>query len=110
MFFAGSLSAASNAQERRTTEPLFLHRFAETSSDRPGFRKYVGYTKRVVVTGTLLGVYHDGDAPPGAVGGVAIGHTIFFRARDFAITNLTAGTSTLYVPDSIKLPAELISR
>jgi hypothetical protein len=83
MYFAGSFLVTANAQDGRAPEALFLHRFSQAWSDRPGFRKYVGYTKRVVVTGTLLGVYHDGAPPPGAVGGVAIGHTVFFRAKDF---------------------------
>ena len=90
-------------------EPLFVHRFSEVASDRAGFRKYEGTTKRVVVKGTLLAVSRPGSKPPAdAIGEIMIGHTLFFRAKDFTITGAPQGTSILYIPTTMTIPAELL--
>lgn len=89
-------------------EPVFLHRFVEAPSDRPGYRKYVGATTRCVISGTLLGLYDDEkNVPPGAVGAVAIGHQSFYYAKDFALIT-KPGLSIFYAPTDLKLPLELM--
>ena len=85
-----------------------IHRFSEVASDRPGYRKYVGATTGCTITGTLLGIYDDDHVPPGAVGGVAIAHTVFFYAKDFLFTT-KPGLSTFYAPVGLKLPDELLA-
>jgi hypothetical protein len=91
----------------KMTDRVFIHRFSEVPSDRTGFRKYVGATPRATITGTLLGVYDDDHVPPGAVGGVAIGHTVFFYAKDFVFAT-KPGVSSFYAPSTMTLPAELL--
>ena|ERR1700738_5105459 len=99
----------SKAKGSTPSEPLFLHRFSEVTSERPGFRKYVGITKRIVISGTILGALDASAAPPvGAYGAVAIGHTLFYRTKDFTANGVSEGTSVLFVPVAMKLPAELL--
>jgi hypothetical protein len=91
----------------KMTDRVFIHRFSEVASDRAGYRKYVGVTPRATITGTLLGVYDDDHVPPGAVGGVAIGHTVFFYAKDFVFAT-KPGVSSFYAPSTLRLPGELL--
>ena len=88
--------------------PVFLHVFTEVPSDREGYRKYVGESKRFTITGTLLGLYDDQQhAPPGAIGTIALGHTSFYFAKDFKFST-KPGASAFYAPATLKLPDELL--
>jgi hypothetical protein len=90
------------------TEPIFQHVFSEVQSDRAGYRKYVGESKRFKLTGTLLGVYDDQqNVPKGAIGAIALGHTSFYFGEDFSFT-MKPGTSVFYAPATMKLPVELL--
>jgi hypothetical protein len=90
------------------TEPIFQHVFAEVMSDRAGYRKYVGDSKRFTITGTLLEIYDDQqNVPKGAIGAIALGHTSFYFGKDFSFT-MKPGTSVFYAPATMKLPAELL--
>ncbi len=94
---------------RKQAEPLFVHRFTEVASDRPGFRKYQGVTKNVVIAGTLLGMSRDDvKPPPGAYGEVAIGHNLFYYEKGFIGVGKHEGLSVLYVPADMSLPDELL--
>lgn len=91
-------------------EPLFLHRFSETPSDRLGFRRYVGTTKHVVISGVLLGIVTEGvPAPVRSYGAVAIGHNLFYFEKGFTTTGKSSGCSVLYVPADIMFPEELLN-
>lgn len=85
----------------------FLHRFAETASDRPGYRRYVGAAKNCTITGTLLGVYDEENVPREATGAIWLGHTNFFFAKDFKFT-MKPGLSVFYAPTELMLPDELL--
>lgn len=91
-------------------EPIFQHVFSEVPSDRTGYRKYIGASKRFTMAGTLLGVY-DGNAnqhvPNGAIGAIALGHTSFYFGKDFSFA-MKPGTSAFYAPAAMKLPDELL--
>ena len=90
------------------TEPIFQHVFAEAASDRAGYRKYVGESKRFTMTGTLLGIYDDQqNVPKGAIGAIALGHTSFYFGKEFSFT-MKPGTSLFYAPATMKLPDELL--
>jgi hypothetical protein len=90
------------------TEPIFQHVFAEVPSERAGFRKYVGDSKRFTIRGTLLGIYDDQqNVPNGAIGAIALGHTSFYFGKDFSFT-MKPGTSVFYTPAAMKLPDELV--
>jgi hypothetical protein len=92
------------------TEPIFEHVFSEVPSDRIGYRRYVGTSKRFSMTGTLLGVYDESDKqhiPKGAIGVIALRHTRFYFGEDFSFT-MKPGTSVFYAPATMKLPVELL--
>lgn len=102
------IGAASPSPKPPITEPIFQHVFAEVPSERPGYRKYVGESKRFKMTGTLLGVYDDQqNAPTGAIGAIALGHTSFYFGKDFSFT-MKPGTSVFYAPATMKIPDELL--
>ena len=103
-----AIGAASPSPKPPITEPIFQHVFAEVQSDRAGYRKYVGESKRFKLAGTLLGVYDDQqNVPKGAIGAIALGHTSFYFGEDFSFA-MKPGTSVFYAPVTMKLPAELL--
>jgi hypothetical protein len=100
---------AANRPSPRTPlpAPVFLHVFAEVPSDREGYRKYVGESKRFTITGTLLGIYDEQNVPRGAIGAVALGRTSFYFAKDFKFS-MKPGSSAFYAPAAMNLPDELL--
>ena len=104
-----AIGAASRpAPKPPSTEPIFQHVFSEVPSERAGYRKYVGESKRFTIAGTLLGIYDDQqNVPKGAIGAISLGHTSFYFGKDFSFT-MRPGTSEFYAPATMKLPDELL--
>jgi len=105
-----AVSAAGSPDKPFTSgRRLVADRFAEVPTDRIGYRKYVGTVRKCTVAGTLLGIDDDREAsiPAGAVGVIALGHSLLYFGNDFTIVQ-KPGRSVVYTPAAFKLPAELL--
>lgn len=87
------------------------HRLAEVASDRPRMHKLVGMTIGLTLSGTLLAVASDTDlhlsVPTMAV--VADRSLVLYFAKSDFAHKVESGRSTIYVPDSVPVPAVLLA-